>query len=184
MPRHGGGLFVTVPDESDEREQRTARFLIENKVPDLFLASAIDALARGIDYQSLEVRHLGSIYEGLLEFKLRVSEEEAVVAGGQVYLSNDNAERKASGSYYTPDVIVKYIVEQTVGPVLCEKLESLQAEFAAAESDEALAKTFEQLFEFRVLDPAMGSGHFLVAAADFITRPTTGLLKPVRGQTR
>ena len=95
-----------------------------------------------IDYKSLEVRHLGSIYEGLLEFKLKIADEdlttktenkrekyiplsaakagrgstaEVVVRKGEVYLSNDKAERKASGSYYTPDPIVEYIVEQTVG---------------------------------------------------------------------
>ena len=46
-----------------------------------------------------------------------------------MYLSNDKAERKASGSYYTPDPIVEYIVAQTVGPVLEEKLERLRPEF-------------------------------------------------------
>ena len=47
----------------------------------------------------------------------------------EVYLSNDKAERKASGSYYTPDPIVEYIVAHTVGPVLEEKLEALRPEF-------------------------------------------------------
>ena len=47
----------------------------------------------------------------------------------EVYLSNDKAERKASGSYYTPDPIVEYIVAHTVGPVLDEKLEALRPEF-------------------------------------------------------
>ncbi len=109
-----------------------------------------------IDYKSLEVRHLGSIYEGLLEFKLKVATEdlttktekgketfisltkvaarsrsraEVVVRKNAVYLSNDKAERKASGSYYTPDPIVEYIVANTVGPVLDEKLEALRADF-------------------------------------------------------
>jgi hypothetical protein len=130
----------------ESRDQRIARFLLEHKVPDRALALAIDRLARDqdertlglvfIDYKSLEVRHLGSIYEGLLEFKLKVAEEDlttqadkkgetyirlsqakatrrrkaadVVVAKGAVYLSNDKAERKASGSYYTPDPIVEY----------------------------------------------------------------------------
>jgi hypothetical protein len=189
VPRYGGGLFVTMPDASNRREQRVARFLAMNKVPDRFLAAAIDALARDgddetsspgcIDYESLAVRHLGSIYEGLLEFKLRVADgagppmrgkpAEAVVPKGQVYLSNDKAERKAGGSYYTPEAIVKYIVEQTVGPALSEKLDTVQAEFAAGTTYESHPEIVEQLFDFRVLDPAMGSGHFLVEAADFIT---------------
>src|SRR5690606_15446475 len=109
-----------------------------------------------IDYKSLEVRHLGSIYEGLLEFKLKVAEEdlttqtdkdaekyiklseakvkrgrtaEVVVRKKEVYLSNDKFERKASGSYYTPDSIVEYIVTNTVGPVLEEKLAAIRPEF-------------------------------------------------------
>ena len=238
VPIYNGGLFITKPDDSDNREQRIARFLSEHKVPDRHLALAIDHLARdpdektlglvSIDYKSLEVRHLGSIYEGLLEFKLKVAEEdlttatekkkekyiplgkakakrgqaaEAVVREGEVYLSNDNAERKASGSYFTPDPIVKYIVEHTVGPVLDEKLEALRGEFRQVRKtfnnelqkataypvkkpsgetweprDFAAEKTYtahkdlvERLFDFRTLDTAMGSGHFLVEAVDFIT---------------
>ncbi len=174
------------------------------------------------------VRHLGSIYEGLLEFKLKVAKEdltteadkktekyiplsqakvkrgkqvEVVVQKKDVYLSNDKADRKASGSYYTPDPIVEYIVANTVGPVLEEKLEALRSDFRkvrntfkveqqkseAYPSTEvrigkmdhrqwAAAKTYashkdlvEQVFDLKVLDPAMGSGHFLVEAVDFIT---------------
>jgi len=224
------------PGES--REHRIARFLDEHKVPDRYLALAIDRRARVpdektfglvfIDYKSLEVRHLGSIYEGLLEFKLKIADEDlttqtdkkkeryiplgkakpgrgrsadVVVRAGEAYLSNDKAERKASGSYYTADPIVEYIVAQTVGPVLEEKLERLRPEFrkvrktfdrqlanardprihspANQQRDvraEAADKTYaehrglvEDLFDFRVLDPAMGSGHFLVETVDFIT---------------
>jgi hypothetical protein len=255
VPVYNGGLFVTTisplpPGEGEGREHRIARFLAQHKVPDRYLAIAIDRLARDpddktfalvfIDYKSLEVRHLGSVYEGLLEFKLKVAEEDlttksegqrekyiplsvamtkrgrpaaVLVDKGHVYLSNDKAERKASGSYYTPDPIVEYIVEHTVGPVLAEKLEHLRPEFrkvrktfdrqlAAARDprihqvlpsrsgngegseaglgrdvrQEAADKTYdahlelvEELFDFRTLDPAMGSGHFLVQTVDFIT---------------
>lgn len=237
VPCYNGGLFLTQPDQqSTEREHRIARFLLEHKVPDRHLALAIDRLARDvddktfslsfIDYKSLEVRHLGSIYEGLLEFKLKIAEEDlgvttekkaekyiplaqvrpsrgkgagAVVRKGEVYLSNDKAERKATGSYYTPDPIVEYIVEHTVGPVLAEKLDGLRSDLNAAgktyhrhltnaknnpglvpkDADPrafAAAKTYaehrdlvDRVFDLKVLDPAMGSGHFLVEAVDFIT---------------
>lgn len=238
VPTYNGGLFNTTPDKSDRRDQRIARFLLEHKIPDRYLALAIDRLARDqdertlalvfIDYKSLEVRHLGSIYEGLLEFKLKVADEdlttqaekkgetyiplsqakvkrgrqaEAVVRKKEVYLSNDKAERKASGSYYTPDPIVEYIVTHTVGPVLDEKLEALRGEFRKVRKtfDNELQKSqaypskdvssgkmdhrqwaglqtynahkdlVEQLFDLRVLDPAMGSGHFLVEVVDLVT---------------
>ena len=261
VPCYNGGLFLTQPDESSaDREHRIARFLLEHKVPDRHLALAIDRLARDvdentfalafIDYKSLEVRHLGSIYEGLLEFKLKIAEEDlatrtekkkekyiplsqaktgrgkraaaVTVRKGEVYLSNDKAERKASGSYYTPDPIVEYIVEHTVGPVLAEKLEALRPDLNAAgrtyhrhltnaknnpgllpsrdhepsrdrkgadrramstlsatdaelrefASDKTYAEhrdLVDRVFDLKVLDPAMGSGHFLVEAVDFIT---------------
>lgn len=238
VPTYNGGLFNTKPDKSDHRDQRIARFLSEHKVPDRFLALAIDRLARDqdertlglvfIDYKSLEVRHLGSIYEGLLEFKLKVADEDlatqtdkkgetyialsqakvkrgkqaaVVVKKKEVYLSNDKFERKASGSYYTPDPIVEYIVANTVGPVLEEKLEALRPEFRKVRKtfDNELQKSkaypskavkdgtmdhrqwagqqtynahkdlVECLFDLRVLDPAMGSGHFLVETVDYVT---------------
>ncbi len=126
-----------------------------------------------------------------------------VVEKGKVYLSNEKAERKASGAYYTPDLIVEYIVGQTVGPILDEKLEALRPEFrkvrrtfenelqkATAYPPQGLSPTkdkevirrfaiektyathkdlVESLFDIKVLDPAMGSGHFLVEAVDQIT---------------
>lgn len=245
VPTYNGGLFITRPDDRtaadaiQERELRIARFLNAHQVPDRALALAIDLLSRDedpktfslvfIDYKSLAVRHLGSIYEGLLEFRLKIAAEdlatksvkgtekyiplskqkasrkrqrpEAVVEAGDVYLSNDKAERKASGSYYTPDPIVEYIIEQTIGPVLAEKMEGLRngfrnvrktynnevekataypvkkpdgdawdpREFALEKVHAGHKHLVEQLFDFRTLDPAMGSGHFLVQAVDFIT---------------
>jgi hypothetical protein len=242
VPMYNGGLFVTDYADADEESDETSaiRFLTEHKIPDRFLAMGLDLLARDIDekteslamidYKSLGVRQLGSIYEGLLEFKLRVAQEKmAVVAGkkneevipyaeamkeerkiktrgkgserieqiyhkGDPYLENDNHERKASGSYYTPDYIVKYIVQNTVGPALESKCEALRprlreaqkAYHAAVERQKAfqkmgqkgddpekVANTFrsvvDELFDLRVLDPAMGSGHFLVEAVDVIT---------------
>ena len=162
VPLYNGGLFITKPDPTEHaQEAETARFLASHKIPDRYLALGLDLLARDlddkrqdlvfIDYKSLGVRQLGSIYEGLLEFKVRIAQEKmAVVKGkkteevilyqeastskkrvltlgrgrnslervyqpGDVYLENDRRERKASGSYYTPDHIVKYIVENTVG---------------------------------------------------------------------
>src|SRR5713101_8357094 len=240
VPVYNGGLFMTQPDPADTSpEADVARFLANCKIPDRELALGLDLMARDmdekrhdlafIDYKSLGVRQLGSIYEGLLEFKLRIAPEVmAVVKGkktdeivsyaeaqqkkltilkegrgkdahnkilpkGTVYLENDRRERKATGSYYTPDYIVKYIVEHTVGPVLTEKLEALRPIFREAEKtlkverDKAKAlgrkdisaenetykkfrKTLnEALFDLKVLDPAMGSGHFLVEAVDYIT---------------
>ena len=68
----------------------------------------------------------------------------------EVYLSNDKAERKASGSYYTPDPIVEYIVANTVGPVLDEKLEALRPEFRK------VRKTFDNEVQKSTAYPPQG----------------------------
>lgn len=138
-------------------------FLERYSVGDLHLQQAIDHLARVdggfVDYRDLAERHLGTIYEGLLEFHLRATDEQAE-EGWSVELLNDKGERHRTGSYYTPDYIVSYMVDQAVGPVLAEAVEGKST---AEEKIEAILAT-------DVLDPAMGSGHFLVEATEYIAR--------------
>ncbi len=235
VPFYNGGLFLTNLNEGDDSQEATAaRFLATHKVADRDLVRALDLLSRTvdekrhslvfIDYKSLGVRQLGSIYEGLLEFKVRIAREKLaitkekgreiyvpfseldersrdraerarrVVKKGMVYVENDKRERKASGSYYTPDYIVEYIVEQAVGPVLTEKFDEMRPKLRRAQAErksfferqkaleggrvapEPVEKAdrigeelVDELFDIKVLDPAMGSGHFLVEAVDFIT---------------
>ncbi len=147
-----GGLF------DPERHS----FLEHYKVSDERMELALDMLARVdkhfIDYRDLSVRNLGTIYEGLLEYHLAPSTQQE---GWTItLLSNDSGERKATGSYYTPDYIVKYIVEQTIGP-------RLQAVMAQAMDEEAQVQA---ILSLKVLDPSMGSGHFLVEATEYIAR--------------
>jgi len=264
VPVYNGGLFISEPDPDDHSpEARNAHFLLANKVPDRYLAAALDLLARDedektfkrvfIDYKSLGVRQLGSIYEGLLEFRLQIATEKMAVCKGRkteeiipyreavrtkrqilrqgrgkdaperthrkgdLYLENTRHERKATGSYYTPDYIVKYIVEHTVGPVLQEKFEAVRPKLREAQKayrdavkrregfrkvgqegddPEKVAHSYRHvvdgLFDVKVLDPAMGSGHFLVEAVDFTTdrmidflnafpwNPVTAMLRQTR----
>jgi hypothetical protein len=114
---------------------------------------------------------------------------------GEVYLETDKGERRATGSYYTPDHIVNYIVEHTLGPLCRDVEQRLKTEIAEVEDKrkharganrEALESRLERLradyddrvLRLRVLDPAMGSGHFLVRAClylaeDIATNPYT-----------
>ena len=191
VPAYNGGLFDTKKHPTLEKWT----------IGDSFLAGAIDLLSRSgakneekgfVDYSTLEIRHLGSIYEGLLEYKLQIAEHDLVATGGkerkwlplneynqgkkkkatlkdfnqfdhvqngQLYLTTDNGERKATGSYYTPDYIVNYIVENTVGPIV-------EARWKDALINNS--SLIEAALSVKVLDPAMGSGHFLVGAVDFL----------------
>ncbi len=177
-----GGLF-------DPRQDEFHRFLEQYTVGDLSLCRAIDKLARVngqfIDYRDLAERHLGTIYEGLLEYTLQIATEPMVELRasskivpaqgvptrdivrtydtGSVYLVTDRGERKITGSYYTPDYVVKYMVEQTLGSVLDEAIAAL----GDAPSD---AEKIHAVLSINVLDPAMGSGHFPVEAMEYIAR--------------
>jgi len=250
VPPYNGGLFD--PDKY--------RFLERYKVGDLYVAKAVDLLTRSsdrayIDYGSLETRHLGSIYEGLLEYKLKIAENDLVpakdkgkevfihledakatkkkikegeiVREGELYLATDRGERKATGSYYTPGYIVNYIIDNTIGPLveriyresklaqeiknnirhLNEIFEEIVEERGEEEKENLLklwsmardnqerrdfllnlldgAKPshgydpLQQILQTKILDPAMGSGHFLVEATDFLARE---LLRVLSGE--
>ncbi len=124
-----------------------------------------------IDYADLEVRQLGSIYEGLLEKHLELKDD------GHLKLEGDKTQRKATGTYYTPDYIVQYIVKNTVEPLCAEIDKSPEVQNATKKNvkDNFFAK---EVLKLNILDPAMGSGHFLVRATEFlaekiVNHPTT-----------
>jgi Eco57I restriction-modification methylase len=124
-------------------------------VPDDLLAPALDGLFRlrgqMIDYRDLSVRHLGTIYERLLAYQLAPSD------GGLVL--EEAPGRRDSGSYFTPEPIVDLIVERTLDPLLEQR--SVEIAAKRLRGDKAL----DAFLDLKVLDPAMGSGHFLVSAA-------------------
>jgi type II restriction/modification system DNA methylase subunit YeeA len=193
IPAYNGGLFRTCPDEDDTDE---SQFLSNHEVGDAYIAEVIELLTRHeasegdgkvfVDYSSLDERNLGSIYEGLLEYKLDVASEpltvddgeytsagegdDVTVDEGEVYLRTDDGERKATGSYYTPEYVVEYIVDETLGPLVEDIREDMLAESARGD-EQAFAEEFaDRVFDLTVLDPAMGSGHFLVNAVDYLAR--------------
>jgi hypothetical protein len=115
VPVYNGGLFLSDPDKKDDSpEANAARFLNGTKVPDRFLARAVDLLARDldrkrqdlvfIDFKSLGVRQLGSIYEGLLEFKLRIADRKLAIVkekGRDFYKTFSDLEKERSISKTT-----------------------------------------------------------------------------------
>jgi hypothetical protein len=102
-----------------------------------------------INWRDMATEELGSVYEGLLEL-VPVREDEGRTfsfAGGAEARGNA---RKVSGSYYTPDSLVQCLLDSALDPVL----ERAEAEGGA-----------EAILELNVIDPACGSGHFLLGAA-------------------
>ncbi|WP_132060068.1 Eco57I restriction-modification methylase domain-containing protein [Halorussus amylolyticus] len=190
IPAYNGGLF-----DEDQHE-----FLTENEVGDSYLAEVIYRLSTtegddgfvAADYADLDTRHLGTIYEGLLEHDFRiaptqyaavaadggqvwkdaseVSVAEAVetVESGSLYVVNDDGERKATGAYYTPDYVVTYIVEETVDPLVADIDADLEDRGLERGTQEYVYRFADEVFELKVLDPAMGSGHFLTKATGYL----------------
>jgi hypothetical protein len=177
-----------------------------------------------VDYRDLAIQHLGNVYEGLLELQPHFAKVDMIVVNnaaddeergiperapiprgfvpagmsykkGAVYLLTEKGERRASGSYYTPNDIVDDIVESTLGPI-CEEIDrTLRLEITTTEREivtsagmeretnsqnpqDPRAKFDVRVLGLRILDPAMGSGHFLLRACQYLaeqiaTNPNT-----------
>lgn len=113
------------------------------------------AARRRVNYAALDVEELGSVYESLLEYQPHVELEPAPVFELVV-----GSERKQTGSYYTPPSLVAELVESALVPVLRDR-------FKGALTGE---QREEAILGMRVCDTAMGSGHFLLAAARRMAR--------------
>ncbi|RCJ29510.1 restriction endonuclease [Nostoc punctiforme NIES-2108] len=119
---------------------------------------------RRINYTALDVEELGSVYESLLDFHPEISPKnyEFKLAFG--------SERKTTGSYYTPPQLVGQLIKTALEPVIEEKLRSTKEKFRNAESNTSTTLSNHQelekaLLDLKIVDPACGSGHFLLAAA-------------------
>ncbi|MBN2875936.1 MAG: hypothetical protein JXM71_12635, partial [Spirochaetales bacterium] len=146
---YNGGLF------DDEEE----RFLRDHRLRNDFLARALYLLAYvepldavkdheySIPYEDLEVRHLGELYENILEFTVVLSDadrirrrtkkgvEVVLAAGiqrqagdslikkGEVYFGESALERKQTGSYYTPESLVRFLNQKSITAPLNERFE-------------------------------------------------------------
>lgn len=184
VPAYGGSLFDPDTDEG--------ALLKKLELPDSVLGPALQAMLTEVtedgvlgpvDFRSLQVREFGTIYEGLLESSLSLADtdlavnkagafvpakddDEVVAAAGTPYFHSASGERKATGSYFTPKIVVDHLIERSVAPALNAHLGNVRELLEAGKGREA-ATAF---WDFRVADLAMGSAHFLVAAVDKIER--------------
>jgi hypothetical protein len=176
VPAYNGALFAADGFEGAAVLERAA-------IPDAALGPALAALGidpetqTGFDFSGLEIGHLGHIYEGLLSLRLSVADRayrydarrdryvaadgEAEIEPGDLLWLTDEGGRKGGGVYYTPEALVRHLVRRGVVPAFEAHLERV-GELARTDPEAAARR----LFEFRVLDPACGSAHFLVAVVD------------------
>ena len=171
LPPYNGGLFA-----SD-----AAPLLETVRLPDAAIAPIVHDLShaetdegrRFVNYRDMSVQQLGSIYERLLE------QEPTRDDDGKIAVRPNSYARKDSGSFFTPQELVDLIVDRTLKPLAEERLAAFEARSVELKSDrrprpERLAELHkldpaEAVLDLKVLDPAMGSGHFLVTAVDFLS---------------
>lgn len=222
---YNGGLF-------DDQEER---FLGQHQLRNDFLSRALYLLAfvepygnesddeYPIPYEDLEVRHLGELYENILEYTVLLADADRIrrrtkkgveillasqttkkvgdtlIRKGDVFFGESALERKQTGSYYTAESLVRFLNEKTIVQPLRDAFErKYRQRFndlleqarnghnagirrGAAQSAAALVERFveEEVFHFKVCDPGMGSGHFLVDAANQMTGLVVALLAEV-----
>lgn len=108
-----------------------------------------------VDYRNMGPEELGSVYESLLELvpTVDVHARSFDFVGRTDAASTAGNARKLTGSYYTPDSLVQELIRSALEPVIEQRLAA-----NPVDPDKAI-------LAIRVIDPACGSGHFLLAAA-------------------
>lgn len=186
VPAYNGSLFADSDFEGAELLERLE--LDDPCFGRVLTAVGLDAETNtGVDYSSLEIGHLGHIYETLLSLRLVVADralrydaaddryvadtESPDVEPGSLLWQTHEGGRKAGGVYYTPVSLVRHLVRQAVLPALERHLDKVRR---IAETDPARAA--ERLLEFAVMDPACGSAHFLVQVTEQLAERTVAFL--------
>ncbi len=142
-----------------------ARHLIDNDevfIMGTTLEQIIDGLYEipgglaNYDFNIIDADVLGAVYEQYLGYvaqvvKQRVKEAQAKLDLGiqteSITLTEKKQRRKEHGIYYTPKFVTSYIVRETVGRFLEER-------------------SYNEILNMKILDPACGSGSFLIRAYD------------------
>ena len=178
LPPYNGGLFAaaTLLEEARLSDETIAPIIYD-------LSHTTAGERRFVNYRDMSVQQLGSIYERLLEH------EPVRDNDGKIVIRPNPYARKDSGSFFTPQELVDLIVERTLKPLAEERLKAFEDKAAQLKGDrrpKAQRKAellkldpAEAVLNLKVLDPAMGSGHFLVTAVDFLSDYVAELIEYV-----
>ena len=165
--RYNSGLFHFTPEKNrlGSPDELTLALSIDDK-PLKEILQKLYFPDSPYEFSVLPIEILGQVYEQFLGKAIRLTK------GHQAKVEEKPEVRKAGGVYYTPAYIVDYIVAQTVGALLgrcgAEKDRSAAAGASAPRPKPADGVTPTQAAKLRVLDPACGSGSFLIGAYRFL----------------
>ncbi len=111
----------------------------------------VDTGLSRVNWRDMGPEELGSVYESLLELVPQITQDGRVFKFASGAETKGNA-RKTSGSYYTPDSLVQVLLDSALEPVIADTVAKNPA------------SPVEALLSLSIVDPACGSGHFLLAA--------------------
>jgi len=125
-----------------EEDKLTPRLKISDKVLDRIIGTLYYPKSP-YEFSVIGVEILGSVYEQFLGKVIRLTKQHNAI------IEEKPEVKKAGGVYYTPQYIVDYIVRNTVGELV-------------------KGKTPKKINKLRIVDPACGSGSFLIGAYNFL----------------
>jgi len=149
IPFLNGGLFARTPNERRLRGVHFPDEEIGRLFADLFARYRFTAREEGTDWVELAVdpEMLGKAFESLMA----------------------SGDRKGSGSFYTPHALVAHVTDAALARALACSPSSCLAGSLAESTEVARTARRERLDEIAILDPACGSGAFLVYALEQVT---------------
>jgi hypothetical protein len=110
-----------------------------------------------VNYGGLDVEEFGSVYEGLLELKLKF---EPIPGSDRWNCDYDrSSERGTSGSHYTPEELVQPLIKHSLEYIIEDRIKPYKEKKATKET------TAQSLLSLKICDVACGSGHILLSAA-------------------
>ncbi|MBE9231424.1 Eco57I restriction-modification methylase domain-containing protein [Cuspidothrix issatschenkoi LEGE 03284] len=141
--RYNSGLFHF---QNEKGREQPDDFTLNLQIDDSILKSILKKLyppESPYEFSVIPVEILGQVYEQFLGKVIKISPSR------QAVIEDKPEVRKAGGVYYTPSYIVDYIIKETIGKILS-------------------GKKPEKIQEITILDPACGSGSFLIVAYQFV----------------
>lgn len=188
IPYLNGGLFREAEEEKDLKIslkksdwQRIFEFLNSYH---WIIESEVEELTEEIEEEEAKIltpEILGHVYErSVIEWELKGFKKEVEDATKGV------SERKKKGVYYTPEEITDYICKNTIYPYLLDNLGNKYKdinEFLEKATISDIKKALKVLDEIKVLDPACGSGAFLLKAGEVLFYLKTALLNKLGKKT-
>lgn len=150
-----GGLF----DQNNLPTLRTAKLYNSSIMKAIFCMTWIkqENVIIPVNWKDMKIEELGSIYESLLDLSPRINFDKKTFYFVSTATNTKGSQRRTTGSYYTPDELVSLVLKSTLDPII-ERTKKNNLKIA------------EALLKLTVIDPACGSGHFLLSAAHRIAK--------------